>query len=82
MKLQQAIQVYIQKYGIMGLALFIGIPLPGSGVYSAALGAYVLGFKFKDYLVATILGVLIAGIIVMLVSTAGNEAWMFLIKRV
>ena len=54
-KLQQHIQKYVTRYGLLGLAIFIGVPLPGSGVYSAALGAYVLGFKFKDYLLESLI---------------------------
>ena len=46
---QKKVHPYVEKYGILGLAIFIGIPLPGSGVYSGALGAYLLGFKFKDF---------------------------------
>lgn len=65
---QRKVHPYVEKYGTLGLAIFIGIPLPGSGVYSGALGAYLLGFKFKDYLIASIIGVLIAGIIMTIVS--------------
>lgn len=73
LKTQKKVHPYIEKYGTIGLALFIGVPLPGSGVYSGALGAYLLGFKFKDFLIASIIGVLIAGTIVLLVSIFGNE---------
>ena len=79
---QKKVQPYIHKYGILGLAAFIAVPLPGSGVYSAALGASVLGFSSKDFFIATVIGVIIAGIIVMLISTAGNEALAFLIKTI
>lgn len=78
---QRRVKPYIDKYGKIGLALFIGVPLPGSGVYSGGLGAYLLGFDFKDYLKASIIGVLIAGIAVTLISVFGNGAWMWLIKR-
>ncbi len=79
---QHKVQKYVEKYGVLGLAIFIGIPLPGSGVYTGALGAYLLGFQFKDFLKATILGVLIAGVIVLLVSLAGNGAWAIFVKKV
>ena len=77
---QKKIHPYVEKYGVIGLALFIGVPLPGSGVYTGGLGAYLLGFEFKDYMIASIIGVIIAGIIVLLISLFGNGAWMFLIK--
>lgn len=81
-KTQKKVHPYVEKYGILGLAIFIGIPLPGSGVYSGALGAYLLGFKFKDFFKAAVIGVLIAGVIVLLISTAGNSVFQFLIKKV
>jgi len=68
-KTQRKIQKYVDKYGELGVALFIGVPLPGSGVYSGALGAYVIGLKFKKFIIANIIGVLIAGTIVTIIST-------------
>ena len=68
-KTQKNIQKYVDKYGELGVALFIGVPLPGSGVYSGALGAYVIGLNFKKFIIANIIGVLIAGTIVTIIST-------------
>ena len=39
----------IEKYGIWGLALFIGVPFPGTGVYSGCVAASLLNFKFNEY---------------------------------
>ncbi len=80
LRAQHKVHKYVNKYGLWGLAIFIGIPLPGSGVYTAALGAYLLGFSFKDFFKASIIGVLIAGVIVFLISITGIEALSFLIK--
>ena len=77
---QRKIHPYVEKYGVLGLAVFIGVPLPGSGVYSGCLGAYLLGFSFKDYIIASIIGVIIAGILVTLISLSGIEALRFFIK--
>lgn len=74
------IEPYIEKYGKLGLALFIGIPLPGTGVYSGAIAAYILGFKFKDYFKAALIGVLIAIIIVTAISVSGLELFSFFVK--
>ena len=81
-KTQKKVHKYVEKYGVLGLAVFIGIPLPGSGVYSGALAAYLLGFKKRDFLLAAVIGVLIAGVIVMLVSVAGNGALDLFVKNV
>ena len=64
----------VHKYGMIGLALFIGIPLPGSGVYTGALGAYALGMEKKDFYIASLIGVVIAGIAVTIITLAFSGA--------
>lgn len=61
---QRKASKYVERYGTIGLALFIGIPLPGSGVWTGALAAYLFGVKFRKFVVASIAGVLIAAAIV------------------
>jgi uncharacterized membrane protein len=54
----------VEKYGEWGLALFIGVPLPGTGAVTGAAGAFLLGFKRSRFYVANLVGVLIAAICV------------------
>jgi len=70
-RIQKRARKYVDKYGTLGLAIFIGIPLPGSGVYTGALAAFILGFERRDFSIANILGVLIAGIAVTLIVLSG-----------
>ncbi len=77
---QRRVEPYVKRWGTIGLALFIGVPLPGSGVYSGCLGAYLLGFRFRDYMLASALGVLIAGAVVTLAMVSGVEAFHFMYK--
>jgi len=79
-KIQRQIQKSIDRYGEMGVALFIGIPLPGTGSYSGALGAYLLGLSYRKFIIANLIGVLIAGTIVTAVVLSGLEAFRILIK--
>jgi uncharacterized membrane protein len=65
---QKKIKKYVEKYGELGVAIFISIPLPGSGVYTGALGAYAIGLKFKKFVIADLIGVTIAGIIVTILT--------------
>ena len=58
----------IQKGYFWGLALFVGIPLPGTGAWTGALIATLLGIKFKKAFPAILLGILIATIIMALIS--------------
>ena len=59
----------IQRYGAIALIVFVGIPLPGTGVWSGSLIAALLDVRFKWAFPAILVGNLIAGIIVMLLST-------------
>ncbi len=72
---QKKIHPYVEKYGTVGLGLFIGVPLPGSGVYSGGIGGYVLGFTKKEFYIATVMGVLIAGAVVTAIAYTGAEAF-------
>ena len=58
----------IEKYGFWGLVLFVGIPLPGTGAWTGSLIAAMLRMDKKKAFLATILGVLMASIIMMLIS--------------
>ena len=50
------------------LLFFVGIPLPGTGAWTGTLAASILGMDFKRTVSAVILGVLLAGVIMMLAS--------------
>ena len=52
----------------IALMLFVGIPLPGTGAWTGTLAASILNMGFKRSIIAVILGVLIAGCIMMLAS--------------
>lgn len=58
----------IEKYGYLGLLLFVGIPLPGTGAYTGCLVASVLNMDRKKSFIYTVLGILMASVIMMLVS--------------
>ena len=58
----------IEKYQYLGLMLFVGIPLPGTGAWTGCLIASLLGMDKKKSLLFSILGVLIAGFIMMILS--------------
>ena len=59
----------------VALALFVGIPLPGTGAWTGTLAASILDMKFKDTVIAAMVGVLLAGVIMMTLSVAGVSAF-------
>ncbi len=77
-KTQMKIHAKVERYGVIGLGLFIGVPLPGSGVYTGAAGGYLLGFSHREFFRATVLGVLIAGVVVLMVTLFAGESVQFL----
>ena len=81
-KMQKNINKYVDKYGELAVAVFIGIPLPGSGVYSGAVASYLLGLKYKKFMIANIIGVLIAGTIVTVVSLTGAGIFNLFVKLI
>lgn len=56
------------------LFLFVGIPLPGTGAWTGTLAASLLDMDFKSSVVAVLLGVILAGVIMGLVSAGAFGA--------
>ena len=52
----------------VALLLFVGIPLPGTGAWTGTLAASILDMDFKSSVIAVLLGVVLAGIIMGLLS--------------
>lgn len=52
----------------IALMLFVGIPIPGTGAWTGTLAASMLDMDWKKTSFAVILGVLMAGIIMLVIS--------------
>ena len=52
----------------LALLLFVGIPVPGTGAWTGTLAASLLNMDFKSSVAAVLLGVILAGVIMGLVS--------------
>ena len=55
----------------VALLLFVGIPLPGTGAWTGTLAASILNMDFKSTVTAVMLGVLLAGVIMMTAGALG-----------
>jgi uncharacterized membrane protein len=60
----------IKKYEFLGLMLFVGIPLPGTGAWTGSLIAALLGVKLKKSTPAILCGIVMATVIMCLVTYA------------
>jgi uncharacterized membrane protein len=72
----------VERWGWLGIALFVAIPLPITGAWTGTLGAWVLGLGKRKTFAAVILGVIIAGAIVTAVVILGLQTFNFFIKKV
>ena len=58
----------LEKGEFIGLMLFVGIPLPGTGAWTGALLASLLGVDIKKSSIAILCGLVIATIIMTVFS--------------
>ena len=72
---EHAGQKLVKKAGrgglFLALMLFVGIPLPGTGAWTGALGASFLKMGIRSTALAVSLGVIIAGIIMTILTHLG-----------
>lgn len=58
----------IEKYSFWGVALFVGIPLPGTGAWTGTLVAAVLDMNFWKAMLSAFVGVVMAAVIMLAIS--------------
>ncbi len=68
----------INNYKMVGLILFIGIPLPLTGVWTGALASYLFSISKKRSMIGIIAGVLMSSIIVLSLTLIGREVGEYL----
>lgn len=76
------IKAKVDRFGYLGVMIFVAIPLPITGAYTGTLGAWILGLDAKKTFLAVAAGVIIAGVIVTVISVFGIQAVSFFIKKV
>ncbi|MDI6883934.1 MAG: small multi-drug export protein [Hadesarchaea archaeon] len=60
-----------RNLSLVGLALFVGVPLPVTGAYTGALIAYIAGQNRKRAALAIAAGVVIAGVLIWVLAAFG-----------
>ena len=61
----------IEKYEALGLTIFVAIPLPVTGGWTGAMVAFLMGIPFWKAMLYILLGVMIAGVIMTVLSLMG-----------
>ncbi|MDO8949629.1 MAG: small multi-drug export protein [Actinomycetota bacterium] len=69
-KVREKARPLVDKYGMLGLAVFVAIPLPGTGAYSGTAAAWLLGMDKMKGFIAVSLGVVGMFLIVWLATWA------------
>jgi len=70
-----------EKWGWLGIAVFVGIPFPLTGAWTGTLGAWVLGVSRRRTMLAVIIGVIISGTIVTVVVQLGIEGFNIFVNK-
>ena len=60
---------YVERWGVVGVGIYVSLPLPGPGVYSGAVLAWTFGLPRRHAIVALAVGVLVSAFLVTLIST-------------
>ncbi len=58
----------VEKYGYIGLAAFVAIPLPFTGAWTGSLLAFLLRLSRVKSLVSILAGIMVAGVLVLAAS--------------
>lgn len=64
----------VDKYGFWGLALFVAVPLPLTGAYTGTILAWLLDVNWRRAFFPVALGVIVAGVIVLLITLGATSA--------
>ncbi|KCZ70887.1 putative membrane protein [Candidatus Methanoperedens nitroreducens] len=72
--------VRFEKYGAIGLAIFVGMPLPVTGAWTGCAAAFVFGFKFKNALIAIFAGIIAAGLAVTTFTIFGDGLFNYIFQ--
>jgi uncharacterized membrane protein len=56
----------IEKFEVLGLIFFVGIPLPFTGAWSGCIAAYLFRIPMRHSIAAIFIGILVASVIVTL----------------
>ncbi len=67
----------VEKYAFWGLAILVAIPLPGTGAWTGALVAAMMEMRLKRAFPAIVIGVVIAGVIVSVVTYGARAIFSF-----
>lgn len=60
---------YVERWGVVGVGVYVSLPIPGPGIYSGAVLAWAFGLPRRQAIIALAAGVLVSAFLVTLIST-------------
>lgn len=61
-------QSLVNGWGMVGVAVLVGIPIPGTGLWTGTMAGYALGLDRRALVTGLILGTIVAGALVCLAT--------------
>ncbi len=62
---------YVDSYGFIGLIIFVALPLPGTGVWTGAIAAQILGMRRNLVITALLLGGILSNVLTLSLTLLG-----------
>lgn len=62
---------FVERYGVIGLSLFVAVPFPLTGVWTGALAGYVLGFPRGKLVLSLLVGGVLSNTITLILALMG-----------
>jgi len=60
---------YVERWGVLGVGIYVSLPLPGPGIYSGAVLAWLFGLPRRQAIASLALGALVSSLLVTVIST-------------
>jgi len=60
---------YVERWGVLGVGIYVSLPIPGPGLYSGAILAWVFGLPRRQAMLSLALGTFVSAMLVTLIST-------------
>jgi len=76
------VHAQVEKWGWIGVAAFVAVPLPITGAWTGTLGSWILGLGKRKTMAAVVVGVAVSGAVVTSVVVLGVKAFDLFVKRV
>ncbi len=63
----------IKRFGFLGLAVFVMLPVPGTGVYAGSIAAYLFQIERKKAFLANAIGIFFSSVIIWSLTVSVKE---------